>query len=192
MTSISGFEIRTNLRLVVVAAVLSVAAFTPGALDAQAIPLPAADVISPACAAPEHRQFDFWLGEWSVGAAGREPLAENYITREAQGCFIRESYHNAGGYTGSSVNWYDRQTAQWNQLWVDNGGLVLKLTGGADREGRMVLSGSRVDGDGASVIDRITWSDLGDGTVRQHWQSSADGGESWDTAFDGIYRPLQP
>ena len=29
-----------------------------------------------------------------------------------------------------------------------------------------------------------------DGTVRQHWETSGDGGATWATAFDGLYRPL--
>ena len=33
-----------------------------------------------------------------------------------------------------------------------------------------------------------TWYDNADGTVRQHWEQSKDGGKSWTTAFDGLYK----
>ena len=31
-----------------------------------------------------------------------------------------------------------------------------------------------------------------DGTVRQHWGQSTDGGATWTTAFDGLYVPREP
>jgi hypothetical protein len=36
-------------------------------------------------------------------------------------------------------------------------------------------------------IQRITWAPQADGSVRQLWESSKDGGRTWSTAFDGKY-----
>ena len=36
-------------------------------------------------------------------------------------------------------------------------------------------------------MQRITWSKNADGTVRQLWESSTDGGTTWTVAFDGTY-----
>jgi hypothetical protein len=36
-------------------------------------------------------------------------------------------------------------------------------------------------------VQRITWSREADGSVRQLWESSSDGGRTWTAAFDGIY-----
>ena len=36
-------------------------------------------------------------------------------------------------------------------------------------------------------IQRITWTPLDGGRVRQHWESTTDGGKTWVTAFDGLY-----
>ena len=41
---------------------------------------------------------------------------------------------------------------------------------------------------GKSTTERITWTPHPDGTVRQHWEQSTDGGQTWTTAFDGLYR----
>jgi hypothetical protein len=38
------------------------------------------------------------------------------------------------------------------------------------------------------VHHRVAWYDNPDGTVRQWWESSTDGGATWETAFDGLYR----
>ena len=51
----------------------------------------------------------------------------------------------------------------------------------------MILEGESRDQEGKAVWNRITWYDNPDGTVRQHWEYSADGGNSWQTAFDGTY-----
>ena len=53
--------------------------------------------------------------------------------------------------------------------------------------GRMVLEGKHVAG-GESVVDRIAWTNNGDGTVRQVWEKSKDDGESWNAVFDGLYK----
>ncbi len=50
----------------------------------------------------------------------------------------------------------------------------------------MVLRGRRFV-EGGEVLDRITWTPAEDGTVRQHWEQSSDGGVRWATVFDGRY-----
>ena len=53
----------------------------------------------------------------------------------------------------------------------------------------MVLSGSTADADAAGkvALQRITWTPLPDGRVRQLWESSIDAGRTWAVAFDGFY-----
>jgi hypothetical protein len=75
----------------------------------------------------------------------------------------------------------------WHQTWVDDGGGILYLDGGL-HGGAMILAGARTDRSGKHVTDRITYTRRPDGTVRQWWQVSRDGGKSWATSFDGIYR----
>lgn len=155
------------------------------------VPPPPPDTLARACADAGYRQFDFWLGRWSVRRPGGEPMAVNEISRAAQGCAVQERYHTASGYTGASLNLYDPGNGGWTQLWVDNGGLVLHLAGGLDGQGRMVLSGERTSRDGSRVRDRITWAPLPDGTVRQVWDGSRDGGKTWENAFTGECVPLR-
>ena len=50
----------------------------------------------------------------------------------------------------------------------------------------MVLSGMS-HRNGKPVLDRITWSQDDDGTVRQLWEASKDTGIIWTTVFDGRY-----
>jgi hypothetical protein len=138
------------------------------------------------CSEPEARQFDFWVGQWEVHAKGKV-VGHNRISRIHGGCTLLEEYDTLPGpYEGKSFNYYDAGAGRWHQVWVDNGGTRLHLEGGyADHQ--MVMSGERAGGTGT---DRITWTDNQDGTVRQVWDVSQDGGATWKTIFDGLYKPV--
>ena len=158
------------------------------ALTCALVPVPAAGAPK-ACSAPEFRQFDFWVGNWKVtDRATGQAAGTNDITREFGGCVVQEHWIDTQGSHGSSFNIYDPKTKAWHQAWVDDNGLYLDLSGHF-AHGAMVLSGSRPGKGGRPAIDRITWTKQADGSVRQFWQSSADGGVTWKTSFDGIYRP---
>ena len=102
-------------------------------------------------------------------------------------CALQENWSSGGGkFEGTCYNFYNQVSKKWNQTWVDTSGSSLDLTGGLSY-GSMRLSGNRIDEKGGTVIDRITWTPLEDGRVRQHWQASSDGGESWADVFDGYY-----
>ncbi|MEZ5274920.1 MAG: hypothetical protein R3F07_00910 [Opitutaceae bacterium] len=131
------------------------------------------------------RQFDFWIGEWEVTANGKV-AGHNRIESIVGGRALRETWTGTGGYNGTSTNIHDSTTDTWKQFWVDNSGLVLLLEGGLV-DGKMVLEGRRLDAEGATVVDRITWTPNDDGSVRQLWESSSNGGQTWTVAFDGLY-----
>lgn len=139
------------------------------------------------CPAPEHRQFDFWIGDWEVTTPAGKTAGKNRIEPILGGCALRETWSGAGGSSGSSYNAWDRQRRRWHQTWVDNGGLVLRLEGGF-ADGKMVLSGETLDSAGAMVVNRITWQETGRNAVRQLWELSSDGGKTWGVVFDGRYR----
>ncbi len=160
------------------------ALLAPRTLAAQGAPVPP----PPACAAAEYRQFDFWLGDWTVtDSAGTRALGSSRISREEGGCLLREQWTGAGGSTGQSLNAYDRFAREWRQHWVGNDGLVLHLRGGL-RDGRMVLEGNLQARGGGTQRNRITWSLEPDGRVRQRWETSTDAGATWQSSFDGWYR----
>ncbi len=135
------------------------------------------------CNTPEFRQFDFWVGDWNVESpASPGSVSRNRITRINDGCTLREEYTTPVGYAGTSLNFYDAARRVWHQTWIDNQGGALYLEGGL-RGKEMVLS-TVTD---PERVQRITWTPLDDGRVRQHWESTTDGGETWITAFDGYY-----
>lgn len=156
--------------------------FIPFALAAQA-----ALAAPPSCAVQAHRQFDFWIGDWTVSRADNGlPAGENRIVPVLDGCALQESWTGAKGFRGNSYNVFDATRGVWHQTWVDSSGGLLLLEGKL-ADGKMVLEGQQRQADGKSVLNRITWTPLDGGKVRQRWDSTADGGKTWQVVFDGIY-----
>ena len=148
-------------------------------------PAPAQDA-RPDCTAAEHHQFDFWLGRFEVRTAEDRLAGHNVIEATLDGCALTEHWTGARGGQGRSINFYDRNYQRWHQVWIDDSGEPLYLSGGMQGES-MVLAGETSGAEGEALLQRITWTPLDDGRVRQHWQASSDGGENWETVFDGYY-----
>lgn len=148
---------------------------------------PMAGQIAAQCSdAEKAHQFDFWVGEWEVFSDGKL-AGSNSIRPILDGCVLQEMWSGAQGSAGSSLNFYNPQTGKWHQFWVWRNGTTLNLAGGLEN-GRMVLQGDSQSRAGEALRNRITWTDNPDGTVRQFWEVSKDQGETWQTAFDGLYK----
>jgi hypothetical protein len=141
---------------------------------------------TPGCSDEKSNQFDFWIGEWEVTADGKV-AGTNRIQPILDGCVLMENWTGASGSRGASFNFYNPSTGKWQQFWVWKLGTTLELEG-EYRDGKMILAGTSRTRDGKTVDNRITWYNNKDGTVRQHWETSADGGKTWATAFDGLYK----
>lgn len=138
------------------------------------------------CVGPEYRQFDFWIGEWTVERADGKVAGFNRIERVAGDCGLQETWTSATGGSGRSLNAYSPHDDLWHQVWLDSGGLWMHLTGGL-RDRSMALEGKTIDRGKAAVLQRITWTPQKDGRVRQLWEQSKDDGKTWTVAFDGMY-----
>ena len=108
------------------------------------------------CAAPEQKQFDFWVGSWDAtwpGAkSGEVGHGTNNITRVLDGCVVEENF--SGGASaplrGKSVSIFVTQSGKWKQTWVDNQGGYLDFTG-EWKDGQMILSREAVGPGGAKI-----------------------------------------
>jgi hypothetical protein len=151
-------------------------------------PLPAQSppAARPKCAAPEYRQFEFWVGDWEVTAGGQR-AGTNLVTLEEGGCLIHEHWSGAKGGTGQSLNFYNREDGRWHQVWVSNSGEVLDLTGGY-ADGTLTFRGESKQADGTRLLHRLSFHSNPDRSVRQFWEVSSDGGATWTSSFDGLYR----
>ena len=171
-------------RTVATVAVATLAVLATQPIAAQQPPAAGA---APPCSAAEHRQFDFWTGEWDVATKDGKPAGRSRVTPILGGCALLEEWTSlVGPSRGQSFNIYDARTRRWHQSWVDNSGL-LALFDGALRDGAMVLEGDGAGPNGGTIRTRMTFTPLADGRVRQLWESSADKGTTWTPMFDGYY-----
>ncbi len=117
-------------------------------------------------------------------AQGKQ-VGTSEISRQSEGCAIREQWTSAAGQGGMSLNYYDATEKKWHQDWVGADGTILHLRGSL-KDGTMIMSGESKGARG-TIINRITWTPLPDGKVKQHWETSTNTGKSWKTSFVGTY-----
>ena len=155
-------------------------------LAASALSLAAAAQTPPApCSAAQSGAFDFWIGDWDVFVPSGKLAGTNRIER-IYGCVLHESW-KTDKMQGQSFNMFDADRGVWHQTWVDSTGSLLVIEGGV-RDGAMTMSDATLPGKSdPKALNEITWTRQADGSVRQHWRVSADGGKTWTTSFDGKY-----
>lgn len=138
------------------------------------------------CAVEPTHQFDFWLGDWDVFTPDGKLAGTNLVTAMYKGCVLHESWKTPT-MEGESFNRYDVARGVWHQTWVDSSGGILLLEG-KFTDGVMTLSDATLPGKpDAKKINEVAWNKQADGSVRQHWRVSRDGGATWSTVFDGKY-----
>jgi len=143
------------------------------------------------CSAAEHRQFDFWLGDWDAFDTDNPTtsVARVRVTNLLDGCVVHEDYQDTNGLKGQSFNIYDASRKTWHQSWVTNRGQLLALEG-SFKAGEMVLTGVEVAGEKRKLA-RGTWTPV-KGGVREIGVKSADDGKTWQPWFDLMFKPHQP
>ena len=136
---------------------------------------------------PAFKQFDFWLGAWSVSDTKGVKQGDNIITKVEADCLIVERWTSVKGNTGQSYNFYDPVVGKWRQVWVSRG-MVIDYEGGLREDGAMVLQGEVHYHAGQAFPFRGTWSKQDDGTVRQHFEQFDPKTKRWADWFTGIYQ----
>ena len=133
------------------------------------------------------REFDFWVGDWSVHDGEGTLQGENTITREEQGCVLVERWQGAQGSTGMSINYLDKVTDEWVQIWHAAGGYQITIRGGLTGEGMLLRGTIHYIGSGQTAPFRGLWTPLPDGRVRQFFEQSNDDSKTWEPWFEGFY-----
>lgn len=167
----------------------SAPASPPASTPAQP-PTAAAVVISPTCASAEHRQFDFWIGDWDVAIRARkgpgsdewgEGKGRQHIESILGGCAISENFTADGpqqAWAGKSYSSWQPQLGKWRQTWVDDGGSYLVFTGGLEA-GAMTLYGEPRTVKDVSFQMRMVFKNVTADSLLWEWQRSTD---EWKTS----------
>ncbi len=149
------------------------------------------------CLAPEHHQFDFWMGDWTIKqkilrADDRwfEADATTKVSPTLGGCalvehwsgdvlFFWEGMEKAEPLEGFSIRAYDPKTEQWVISWMDSRHPRLAEFIGGFSSGRGEFFRKTPAPDGKQSITRITFSDITPTGVHWDLAVSSDEGNSW-------------
>jgi len=132
-------------------------------------------------------QFDFWVGAWDVHDSAGKFLGSNTISREQGGCVLLEQWTGASGFTGMSINYPDKVSGDWVQVWNDASGSQINIRGGLTDDGMRLVGTIHYINNGTTAPFRGLWTPLDDGRVRQFFEQSNDGGKTWEPWFEGFY-----
>lgn len=158
------------------------------ASSSMALAAPAAPPPNFGCPASDYRQFDFWVGKWTVTKTqGGQAAGSNEIVLLDKGCVLFENWTSASGGSGHSINVFDQADGKWHQTWVDATGDQVHYVG-AFKDGKMQFTSDDVATPQRSPVKlTMTFEPRPDGTVRQSGTMSTDGGKTFQPAFDLIY-----
>ncbi|MFM9904768.1 MAG: tetratricopeptide repeat protein [Pyrinomonadaceae bacterium] len=134
----------------------------------------------------EHKQFDFWIGEWNVQNPQGQQVGQSRIERIENGCIILENWDSGPAGSGKSINFYDANLHKWRQTWADNTGGVSEFSG-VFKDGAMRFEGESHRPDGVKVLRRLTFFNFSADRVRQYSEASTDGGKTWNLDYDFTY-----
>jgi len=143
------------------------------------------------CAAPQQKQFDFWVGEWELTWPGEKPgetgHGANSIKRIMDGCVVQENFSGDSMHLrGISVSTFDANSARWKQTWVDNEGGYLDFSG-AFKDGQMILQREAVR-NGVKILQRMVWKNISANEMDWSWEASRDGGKTWQVNWPIHYK----
>ena len=145
--------------------------------------------LAPPPATPVNHEFNFWLGDWDVFRTGTDQkIGDSRVESVSDGYGLQENWTSLGSpITGKSLNSYDAHAHEWQQFYIaSNSGL--KIYRGNLVDGKMVLIAESFTLKRFRYLTRGTWTPNADGSVRQQFEISIDGGTTWQLNFDGLYK----
>jgi hypothetical protein len=133
------------------------------------------------------RDFDFWIGEWDVHLANGTLAGSNIIQSIERGCALTEYWSSANGGTGMSINYLDKASGEWVQVWNAANGAQINIRGGLTGDGMLLEGYIHYVNNGTTAPFRGLWTQLPDGRVRQFFEQSNDDGKTWVSWFEAFY-----
>ena len=154
--------------------------YLPGVIRAQQAP----------CSTEQHRQFDFWVGDWEVMNQDDQVIGHSKVELILNDCVIFENWQSANpGYAGKSLNYFNRSTNKWNQKWIDTNGIPIEFEGVFNKQDQaLYYTATTKDREGKEVLNKLSFYKKSKDYVNQIWEQSIDKGKTWTTVFDGHYK----
>ena len=133
----------------------------------------------------ERHQFDFWIGEWKVTTAAGGEAGKSSVQPIAGGCALLENWTSRNGGQGKSINAYNPALKQWQQYWIGQDGNPAEYRE-SSWSGKTLVFVARAPG----IWQRLSFTPMEDGTVRQFGEVSRDDGKTWTPTYDFRYHRM--
>lgn len=147
----------------------------------------------PTCATnPENRQFDYWLGNWKIGAPGSSGNAHSTVSLSLDKCLVVENWDGGRGHSGENIFGYSADDKSWYGMFADNEGRVHVFTSGKVASGSAEFQGPSRGSNGEPILNRVKVVRLSPDKVEQTWEKSSDNGANWNLVFRGEYSRANP
>lgn len=141
--------------------------------------------------------YDFWLGQWQVSwtnADGSKGSGTNHIFKVLDDKVLEENFviTNGGqaGFKGKSLSVYNSQNNTWHQAWADNQGGYFDFYGSVVGDKKM-FSTHPSEKDGKVIQQRMVFYDISDDQFTWDWESTSDGGKTWNLQWRINYTRLK-
>ena len=130
------------------------------------------------------KAMDFWIGDWSCdglalsadGKTWTTTKGTNHIDRILGGKVIHEKF-KSGPMQGESWTVFAPKAGVWRQTWVDSQGGYIPLTGGSEGDG-VTLTTLR-NPKNPDAVNHMVFTDIQPESFTWNWESSKDGGKTW-------------
>lgn len=150
---------------------------------------------------PEFRQFDFWLGEWSIkqeilqaDGSWLRSDAETEVSSVLKGCALVEHWKGevlffwdgmkaAERLNGFSVRSFDPRSEKWVINWMDTRNPRFAAFQGTFADGKGQFFRTVSSPDGKDSIARITFSGITRSSVNWELSVSSDNRRTWQTLW---------
>lgn len=139
--------------------------------------------------APESA-FDFWVGRWDVHWYINDTVridATNFIEKILDGRVLQEHFvDTVNNFKGTSISVFRPVDSTWRQAWADNQGGYFDFIGEIDGDTRIFRThrgGKGVD----SVMQRMRFYDIQEGSFTWDWERTRDAGTTWDLLWRIYY-----
>jgi hypothetical protein len=144
------------------------------------------------CAAAEHRQLDYWLGDWIISAPGSAGRSSSTVSLSLDKCVVVERWGDGQQHKGENFFGYSADDRSWYGFFADNRGRVHVFVDGKVASGVAEFRGPSTAEDGRTVVNRVRIILDHPNKVEQIWEKSTDNGTTWTTAFRGEYSRRNP
>jgi hypothetical protein len=151
---------------------------------------------------PEMKEISHLVGKWDVDMQWRnQPPDTGWMpaggTAEYEyildGAALRFDFHSevmGMPMHGLGIQCYDRETDQWQMVWIDNLGARISYSEGTEQEGKTVLVGKEV-WQGQEYLSRVTTFNETDTSFDWTMEMSQDGGETWFVTGKATYTKVK-